>query len=87
MNKITVWCSSAHKMPKQPIVNILASKRNGTIYTGVISYLVQRLWQHKNNVFDGFTKKYNVHQLVWFELHESMESAIQREKQINQWKR
>ena len=74
-------------MPKQPIVNILASKRNGTIYTGVISYLVQRLWQHKNNVFDGFTKKYNVHQLVWFELHESMESAIQREKQINQWKR
>ncbi len=74
-------------MNKQPAVYILASKRNGTLYTGVTSSLVKRIWQHKNNMVEGFTKRYNVHQLVWYELHENMESAITREKRIKEWKR
>ena len=72
---------------KQPAVYILASKRNGTLYIGVTSGLVKRIWEHKNGVVEGFTKRYNVHQLVWYELHESMESAINREKQLKEWKR
>lgn len=72
---------------KQPVVYILASKKNGTIYTGVTSDLNKRIWEHKHNVIDGFTKQYNVHDLVWYELHESMESAIAREKNIKNWKR
>jgi putative endonuclease len=72
---------------KQPAVYILASKRNGTLYIGVTSDLVKRVWEHKNNMVEGFTKKYRVHQLVWYELHESMESAIQREKRLKEWKR
>jgi putative endonuclease len=67
---------------KQPCVYIIASKRNGTLYTGVTSDLVQRIWQHKTGVVEGFTKKYGCKQLVWYELHGSMESAILREKQI-----
>ncbi len=54
---------------------------------GVTSNLVQRVWQHKNNLAEGFTKKYGVHMLVWFELHETMESAIGREKAIKEWQR
>lgn len=72
---------------KHPAVYILASKRNGTLYTGVTSNLVQRIWQHKNGEIDGFTKKYGVYTLVYFELHESMYDAIAREKAINKWKR
>jgi putative endonuclease len=72
---------------KQPCVYILASRRNGTLYAGVTSNLVQRVWQHKNDLVAGFTKKYRVHTLVWFELHETMESAIVREKAIKEWKR
>jgi len=60
----------------------MASKRNGTLYTGVTSDLVQRIWQHKTGVVEGFTKKYGCKQLVWYELHGSMETAILREKQI-----
>ena len=71
---------------KQPAVYILASKKNGTLYTGVTSNLIQRVWQHKNDLTEGFTKKYQVHLLVWYEVHESMESAISKEKQIS-WKR
>jgi putative endonuclease len=67
---------------KQPCVYIIASKRNGTLYTGVTSDLVQRIWQHKTGVVEGFTKKYGCKQLVWYELHGCMESAILREKQI-----
>jgi putative endonuclease len=67
---------------KQPHVYILASARNGTLYMGVTSYLVQRIWQHKNHVMDGFSQRYGVDQLVWFETHSSMEAAILREKQI-----
>jgi putative endonuclease len=66
---------------------MLCSKRNGTLYTGVTSYLVKRVIEHKNNLVDGFTKKYNIHRLVWYEIHDSSESAITREKQIKKWKR
>ncbi|MFP4128802.1 MAG: GIY-YIG nuclease family protein [Desulfonatronovibrio sp.] len=74
-------------MSKQPAVYILASKRNGTLYTGVTSDLIKRVWQHKNNLVEGFTKLYGVHQLVWYELHDNMQSAIEREKRIKEWKR
>ena len=60
----------------------MASRRNGTIYTGVTSNLPQRAWQHREGVADGFTKRYGCKLLVWFERHETMESAILREKQI-----
>ena len=70
---------------KLPCVYILASKRKGTLYLGVTSNLVQRIWQHKNDYVEGFTKRYGVHTLVWFEPHESMESAIAREKAIKEW--
>ncbi len=71
----------------QPAVYILASKRNGTLYIGVTSDLAKRIWEHKNNMVEGFSKRYDVHRLVWYELHETMESAIQREKQMKEWKR
>ena len=66
---------------------MLASQRNGTLYIGVTSDLVQRIWQHKNGVIDGFTKRYKVHLLVWYEGHETMESAILREKALKEWRR
>jgi putative endonuclease len=72
---------------KQPCVYILASKRNGTLYIGVTSDLVKRICEHKNDVVEGFTQKYQFHRLVWYELHESMESAIVREKSLKEWKR
>ena len=72
---------------KEFYVYILATARNGTLYVGVTSALAQRIWQHKNDQADGFTKKYHVHTLVWFEKHENAESAITREKQIKEWKR
>jgi putative endonuclease len=71
----------------QPSVYILASKKNGTLYVGVTSDLIKRIWQHKNDLVDGFTKKYAVHDLVYYEIHESIESAISREKNIKAWKR
>jgi putative endonuclease len=74
-------------MNKQPAVYILASKRNGTLYIGVTSDLIKRIWEHKNAVVKGFTERYNVHQLVWYELHETMESAISKEKMLKNWKR
>ena len=72
---------------KQPCVYLLASKRNGTLYVGVTSNLLQRVWQHKNDMIDGFTKRYGIHDLVWYEIHGTMESAIMREKAIKEWKR
>jgi putative endonuclease len=72
---------------KQPCVYILASSWNGTLYVGVTSDLIKRVWEHKSDVVDGFTKKYRVHDLVWFEQHATMESAIQREKALKEWKR
>jgi putative endonuclease len=74
-------------MDKQFYVYILASQKNGTLYIGVTSELVQRVWQHKNKQADGFTKKYNVDKLVYYEIHVNAESAIQREKQIKKWNR
>ena len=75
------------KMSKQPAVYILASKRNGTLYTGVTSNLQKRAWQHKNDLTAGFTKQYAVHLLVYCELHDNMMSAITREKQMKKWNR
>ncbi len=74
-------------MDKLPSVYILASRRNGTLYTGVTSDLINRVWQHKEGMFSGFTKKHNVQTLVWYEDHSTMDSAILREKQIKKWKR
>ena len=66
---------------------MLASQRNGTLYIGVTSDLVKRVWQHKSDLVEGFTKEYQIHTLVWYEVHETMESAIVREKNIKAWKR
>jgi len=72
---------------KNPCIHLMASRRNGTLYVGVTSDLVKRVWQHKVDMVDGFTKRYGVHTLVWYEAHDSMESAIRREKPIKEWKR
>ncbi|ASK88563.1 GIY-YIG nuclease family protein [Sphingorhabdus sp. SMR4y] len=74
-------------MPKIPAVYIMASQRNGTIYVGVTSALERRIYQHREKVTKGFTARYAVNRLVWFEIHETMESAISREKQIKAWRR
>ena len=72
---------------RKPHVYILASNRNGTLYTRVTSNLVQRLEQHRTKEIEGFTKRYSVHRLVWYEEHETMPDAIAREKAIKQWRR
>ena len=74
-------------MKKVPCVYILASKRNGTIYIGVTSNVVQRVWQHKKNLVKGFSERHNTHTLVWYEIHETMESALLREKRLKNWHR
>lgn len=74
-------------MDRQPAVYMPASKRNGTLYIGVTSDLVKRIWEHRNSMVDGFSKRYGVHTLVWYEVHGSMESAIEREKRLKDWKR
>jgi putative endonuclease len=66
---------------------MMASGRNGTLYIGVTSNLITRVWQHRNNAIDGFTQKNKVHQLIWYEPHENMESAISREKALKKWNR
>ena len=66
---------------------MLASAKNGTLYVGVTSDLVKRVWEHKNDLVEGFTRRYKVHSLVWYEQHESMQSAILREKGLKNWKR
>lgn len=68
-------------------VYILASKRNGTLYTGVTNDLLRRVYEHKNDLIAGFTKKYRVHDLVWFEEHSDVTQAIAREKKIKGWNR
>ena len=74
-------------MAKQPCVYILASRRNGTLYIGVTSDIARRVWEHKNHLVDGFTRRYAVNLLVWFEVHDAMDSAIAREKSLKEWKR
>ncbi len=72
---------------KYPCVYIMANKPNGTLYIGVTSNLMQRVWEHKNNFVEGFTKRYNIHHLVYFEQHDDMVSAITREKRLKKWNR
>lgn len=79
--------SSEMKPDRQPAVYMLASQRNGTLYIGVTSDLRKRLWEHRHAVVEGFTKRYAVHRLVYYELHTDMASAIGREKQMKKWKR
>jgi putative endonuclease len=74
-------------MEKHPCVYILASHRIGTLYVGVTSNLIQRVYQHKNNLVEGFNQRYKCHTLVWYEQHENMESAILREKEVKKWQR
>jgi len=68
-------------------VYILASRRNGTLYIGVSNDIMRRTWEHKNDLIEGFTQKYGAHHLVWFELHEDINVAIAREKQLKRWNR
>ena len=74
-------------MGKTFYVYILASQKRGTMYVGVTSNLLKRIYEHKNSLVDGFTKKYNVHHLVYYEVVSNAESAISREKQIKKWNR
>ena len=74
-------------MSKYYYIYIMASKKNGTLYIGVTSNLIKRIYEHKHNEVDGFTKKYAVHDLVYFELFENINEAILREKQLKKWKR
>ena len=74
-------------MEKGGYVYILASKRNGTLYVGVTSNLIRRIWEHREGAVPGFTSKYDVKILVWFERHDDIESAILREKAIKKWQR
>ena len=74
-------------MDKQYYVNILASKTNGTLYLGVTSHLIKRVWEHKNKVTEGFTKKYDVDMLVYYEIFGDPENAIKREKRLKNYKR
>lgn len=72
---------------KQPCVYLLASHYHGTLYVGVTSNLLQRVWQHRSDCSDGFTKRYGIHDLVWYECHATMPEAIAREKAIKRWRR
>ena len=72
---------------KQPVVYIMASGRNGTIYIGSTTDLVGRAWQHRNGVAQGFTRKHGCKLLVWYEQHDDLQSARQRELQMKKWKR
>jgi len=74
-------------MKKNYYVYILASRKNGTIYTGITSNLKKRVFEHKDNLFKGFTEKYNVKKLVYFETHDRIDVAILREKRIKKWKK
>jgi len=74
-------------MDRQPAVYILASQRIGTLYVGVTSNLPARVWQHRNDLVDGFSREHGTHLLVYFEMHGTIIAAITREKQIKEWKR
>ena len=74
-------------MERQFFIYIMANKKHGTIYTGVTNDLIARVWQHKNNIREGFTSKYDLHRLVYFEPHGNTTSVISREKQIKKWHR
>jgi putative endonuclease len=74
-------------MDREPCVYILAKGSHSTFYTGATSDLIKRIWQHRNEYFEGFTAEYEIKRLVWFEKHATMAAAITREKQIKRWKR
>lgn len=74
-------------MVRIPCVYILTSYKYGTLYIGVTSDLIKRIWEHKNKVIDGFSKKYSLDKLVYYEIHDTMELAIAREKQLKNWHR
>jgi len=74
-------------MERQPAVYILTNRRDGTLYIGVTSNLLARVWQHRNRLVEGFCRRYALHQLVYFEIHDSMYNAISREKQLKAWRR
>jgi putative endonuclease len=74
-------------MDRQPATYILTTNRNGTLYVGVTSDLIRRIWQHRDHLAPGFTNRYNVTRIVWYELHDTMENAITREKQLKKWNR
>ena len=74
-------------LTKQYFVYILASRKNGTLYIGITNDLLKRVYEHKNNLADGFTKKYSIHNLVYYEIHTDASSAITREKQLKKWNR
>lgn len=72
---------------KKGYIYIMTNRKNGTLYTGVTSNLIQRVWQHKNHVVEGFTKKYGLDKLVYYEIFDNIENAIKREKQLKNWHR
>lgn len=74
-------------LDRQYYVYILASKKYGTLYTGVTSNLIKRIWEHKQGLVDGFTKQYQVHKLVYYEIYQDVIEAILREKRIKKWRR
>ena len=76
-----------NNIKNQYYIYILANKRNGTLYIGVTSNLIKRVYEHKKNLVDGFTKKYSIHKLVYYEITDDIESAIRREKQLKKWNR
>ena len=79
--------NTLHNIKNQYYIYILANKRNGTLYIGVTSNLVKRVYEHKKNLVDGFTKKYNIHKLAYYEITSDIESSIRREKQLKKWNR
>ena len=70
---------------EESFIYILASRRNGTLYVGSTTNLAKRIWEHKNNVIPGFTAKYNVHQLVYYEVHQDIMEAAKRERRLKNW--
>ena len=74
-------------MDRLPAVYILTNRRNGTLYIGVTSNLVKRIWEHKTDAVEGFSKRYSLHSLVWYEIHETMDSATKKEKGLKKWNR
>lgn len=74
-------------MDRLPAVYILTNRRNGTLYIGVTSNLIKRIWEHKTDAVEGFSKRYSLHSLVWYEIHETMASAIKKEKGLKKWNR
>ncbi len=74
-------------MEEQAYIYFMSNRYNKVLYVGITSYLIKRVWEHKNKVVDGFTKRYNLYKLVYYEIYDDIETAINREKQIKSWPR